>query len=53
MKKLLIKDIRKNCRGAEFACEFEAQFDSAGGDHLETLESKIATWAQSVNGLLK
>lgn len=49
----VIKDIRKNCRGAQFACEFEAQFDSTGGDHLETSESKIAAWAQSVKELLK
>ena len=30
----------------------QVKFDSNGGDHLETLESKINAWAQSVKALL-
>ena len=38
--------------GAEFACEMQVKFDSNGGDHLETPESRIEAWAQSVRALL-
>ena len=48
----VIKDMKKACPGAEFACEMQVKFDSNGGDHLETPESKIEAWAQSVNALL-
>ena len=30
----------------------QVKFDSNGGDHLETPESKITAWAQSVKALL-
>lgn len=49
----VIKDMKKACTGAEFACEMQVKFDSNGGDHLETPESKIEAWAQSVNALLQ
>lgn len=48
----VIKDMKAACPGAETACELQVQFDSNGGDHLETAESKIETWAQSVKALL-
>lgn len=48
----VIKDMKKACTGAEFACEMQVKFDSNGGDHLETPESKIEAWAQSVKALL-
>jgi hypothetical protein len=40
------------CPGADFACDMQVEFDSNGGDHLETPESKINAWAQSVKALL-
>ena len=48
----VIKDIKAACPGADFACEMQVQFDSNGGDHLETPEGKIDAWAQSVKALL-
>lgn len=49
----VIRDMKALCPGAEFACEMQVRFDSNGGDHLETPESKIETWAQSVRTLLQ
>lgn len=43
-----IKDMKANCKGAEFAHEMEVQFDSTGGAHLETPEKKIAAWIEAV-----
>ena len=48
----VIKDMKAACPGARFACEMQVQFDSNGGDHLETPEAQIETWAQSVRALL-
>ena len=48
----VIKDMKAACPGADFACDMQVKFDSNGGDHLETPESKINTWAQSVKALL-
>ena len=48
----VIKDMKKACPGAKTACEMQVQFDSNGGDHLETPESEIKAWAQSVKALL-
>ena len=48
----VIKDMKKACPGAEFACEIQVTFDSNGGDQLETPESRIEAWAQSVKALL-
>ena len=48
----VIKDMKKACPGAVTACEMQVQFDSNGGDHLETPESEIHAWAQSVKTLL-
>lgn len=44
----VIKDMKANCKGAEFAHEMEIQFDSTGGAHLETPETKIAEWIEAV-----
>ena len=48
----VIKDMKKACPGAQTACELEVQFDSTGGDHLETPERDIQSWAQRVKALL-
>ena len=48
----VIRDMKRACPGAEFACEMQVKFDSNGGDRLETPENKIETWAQSVKALL-
>ena len=48
----VIKDMKKDSPGAEFACEMQVKFDSNGGDHLDTPESRIEAWAQSVRALL-
>lgn len=44
----VIKDMKANCKGAEFAYEMEIQFDSTGGAHLETPEKKIDAWIEAV-----
>ena len=48
----VIKDMKKACPGAAFACDLQVRFDSNGGDHLETPEPQIEAWAQSVKALL-
>ena len=48
----VIKDMKNACTGAEFACEMQVRFDSNGGDHLETPDDQITTWAQRVKALL-
>ena len=48
----VIRDMKSACPGAKTACEMQVQFDSNGGDHLQTPESKIDAWAQSVKALL-
>lgn len=48
----VIKDMKAACPGADFACDMQVKFDSNGSDHLETPESKINAWAQSVKALL-
>ena len=39
--------------GADIACDMEVQFDSNGGDHLETKQTKIDAWIENVVKLLK
>lgn len=48
----VIKDMKKACPGAEFACDMQVRFDSNGGDHLETVEEEIEAWAEKVKSLL-
>ena len=44
----VIKDMEKFCKGASFTDEMEIQFDSQGGDHMETAQSKIKDWIEAV-----
>lgn len=44
----VIKDIKKECKGACFINEMEIKFDSEGGDHLETPEDDIDAWVENV-----
>lgn len=48
----VIKDMKKTCPGAEFACEMQVRFDSNGGDCLETDEKELDAWAEKVKALL-
>ena len=48
----VIKDMKKACPGANFACDFQVKFDSNGGDRLETPQAQIDAWTQSVKALL-
>lgn len=47
----VIKDIQKACKDAKSACEMQIQFDSSGGDHMETNEREIQKWIESVKKL--
>lgn len=49
----VIKDMKAECGGAAFACEKEIQFDSNGGDHLETPAAEVEKWVNSVAEILK
>lgn len=44
----VIRDMKKACKGAEFACEMEVKFDSQGGDHLETPQAELDAWMERV-----
>ena len=44
----VIRDRKKACKGAEFACEMEVKFDSQGGDHLETPQAELDAWMERV-----
>lgn len=48
----VIKDMKAACKGAEVTCEMQVQFDSTGGDWLETSEKQIEQWIQKVKSLL-
>ena len=48
----VIKEMKAACPGADFSCDMQVKFDSNGGDRLETPESRINAWAQSVKALL-
>ena len=48
----VIKDMKAACKGAEVTCEMQVQFDSTGGDRLETSEKQIEQWIQKVKALL-
>lgn len=43
-----IADMKTACRGADFAYEKEIQFDSNGGDHLETPMQEIQAWINAI-----
>lgn len=44
----VMEDIKKNCKGAEFAHEMEIHFDSTGGAELVTPKTEISAW---INGI--
>lgn len=44
----VIKDMEKACKGANFAHAMEIQFDSNGGDRLETPEHEIEAWIEKI-----
>lgn len=48
----VIKDMKQMCAGAKTVCDMQVQFDSTGGDRLETPEAQIDAWAQNVKKLL-
>ncbi len=49
----VIKDMKEVCRGARTICEFEARFDSNGGDQMETRETEITAWTEAVKKVLE
>lgn len=49
----VIKDMKTNCKGAEFAHEMQIRFDSMGKDHLETPEREIEEWVEKVKQELR
>lgn len=48
-----IKDMKAMCKGADIKCEKEIQFDSTGGDKLETDESEIINWINEIKSIIK
>lgn len=48
-----IKDMKATCKGADIKCEKEIQFDSTGGDRLETAESEIMDWINNIKSIIK
>lgn len=44
----VLRDMKKACWGAQFACEMEVKFDSQGGDHLETPQTELDAWMEQV-----
>lgn len=48
----VIKDMKALCKGADFRCEKEIQFDSTGGDVLKTTEKEIEKWIDEVKKLI-
>lgn len=44
----VLRDMKKACGGAQFACEMEVKFDSQGGDHLETPQAELDAWMERV-----
>lgn len=44
----VIKDMEKASKGAKCVASMEIQFDSTGGDHLETSEKEIRQWIEEV-----
>jgi flavodoxin len=43
-----LKDMKALCNGAEIIAETAVQFDSTGGDHLETPIAEIENWIQKL-----
>ena len=47
-----LKDMEKMAGGADILSTYAVQFDSTGGDRLETSEKQIEQWIQKVKSLL-
>ena len=47
----VISDMQKACKGAKSACEMQVQFDSNGGNHMETSLKMVEKWIESVKRL--
>ena len=43
----VMKDIKNSCKGASFVHELAVQFDSTGGDRLETSKEEIRAWTRA------
>lgn len=43
-----LSDMKKVCKGAEVYSEYAIQFDSTGGDCLETNEADIRSWIKTL-----
>ncbi len=48
----VIKDMKKECVGAEIALPMEIRFDSNGGDHMETPQKDVNRWISEVKNML-
>lgn len=48
----VIKDMTAACKGANVVLPAQIQFDSDGGDRLETAQSQIDVWTTSVKELI-
>lgn len=44
----VLTDMKQACKGAEFICEKEIQFDSEGGSRLVTQEHEIEQWLNAL-----
>lgn len=49
----VIKDMQRTCKGAKSVCEMQIQFDSSGGDHMETSNEEVEEWIVSVRQFCK
>ncbi len=49
----VIKDMQNACKGAKSVCEMQIQFDSSGGDCMETPNAKVEEWIESVRQFCK
>lgn len=48
----VIQDMASLCKDATILCPMEVQFDSDGGDHMETPQTKVDHWTRMVQNLL-
>jgi flavodoxin len=49
----VIKDMKKACSGAAFANAMQVQFDSTGGNHMETPEADVDAWISGLQQSFK
>lgn len=48
----VIKDMKKACKQANIELPMEIQFDSNGGDHLETDPNEIDQWIENIKKVI-